>query len=49
MVSGVSSWVKEGGVGMEANVHDRSFGLISWIKGIRTMLPTVALWMLGEL
>ena len=34
---------------VEANVHDRSYGFISWIKGIRTMLPTVALRMLGEL
>ena len=31
------------------NVHERSFGLISWIKGIRTMLPTVAMKVLGEL
>ena len=50
MVSGVSSRFGKGGGGeIEANIHDRSFGLISWIKGIRTMLPTVALRLLGEL
>ena len=41
--------VEKVGWGLEANVHDRSYPLISWIKGIRTMLPTVALWVLGEL
>ena len=34
---------------VEANVHDISVAFISWIKGTRTMLPTVALRVLDEL